>query len=292
MRRFTFLAAIVSAALLVTGSTASGENVPKPLAAGHNMHEPGRGAMASEGVLPVEAGESAVVQTIHLDPGDAIGWHEASDDAIFIVTGGALTNYTSCTDKTMWGAGKAYPQLKSGGTHLIKNEGNEPAEVVAIFSRVAAGEAPVTFTEAPAGCPVSGAEPYTSELARGAAFSTGSFDLEAGKSVVVEHFSFAPGFTTTWHRHPGQQLIIQTKGTVTNYFGCEEKETWLPGYAYLHLNSEHHNAHAQMTRNESNEQTELVALFFNIPDQPPHRPGATPLTPFNPPPSDCPTMLF
>jgi quercetin dioxygenase-like cupin family protein len=262
-------------------------------------------ASRNAGALPVELGKNVVVQKITVAPGSAIAWHQQPENTVIIITKGTLTNYVSCSEKQTWEPGKAYLELSSdkSSANLTKNEGSGPAELVAIFAQVPAdqpaGSAPISYTDVPAGFPTGQNGIKVEELGRGVSYGTGKFDLDANKNVVVEHFMFEPGFTTTWHRHPDTQLIIQLKGTLINYQGCTEKEVWTPGNTYLHLNSEHHNAHAYLTRNETNEMAEIVAVFFNVPNQPQYVRGVTPtnllhtpITPLNPPPSDCPTMLY
>jgi quercetin dioxygenase-like cupin family protein len=297
MRRFVVFCAFISAVLTVSVTSATGEGVPRPLATGAEATEAGRGVAESAGILPVELGDQVAVQKIVVEPGKALAWHQQPENAVVVMTKGTLNNYVSCTDKQTWEAGKSYLLLGSDkNANLTKNEGSAPAEFVAIFGKVpadqAAGSAAFRSTDAPAGCPAAQDGVKVEELARGVAYGAGKYDIRAGTNVVVQKFVLQPGFTTTWHRHPDSQLVIQLKGTAVNYTDCQTKELWTPGNAYIHLPSEHHNAKPMLTRNESSEPIEVLFVFFNVPNDARYPAGVPPLDPGNPPPAECPTMLY
>jgi quercetin dioxygenase-like cupin family protein len=286
----------MSAVLAVSVTTASSESVPRPLATGATVTEPGRGTVQTAGKLAVEAGKNVVVQKITLEPGKSIAWHAQPENAVVIMTKGTLSNYVSCSEKQTWGAGNTYSLSGQNASTTTKNDGTEPAEFVAIFSPVAAdqaaGSVPISYTDAPAGCPAVADSVKVEELGRGVAYNGAQYELMPNTNVVVEHFVVEPGFTTTWHRHPATQIIVQLKGETANYLDCEKKEIWKPGVAYVHLNSEHHNASPYLTRNESDAPSTFIVIFFNVPNDVKSQPGLTPISPFSPPPSDCPTMLY
>lgn len=250
--------------------------------------------MQAGGDAAVEAGQAVVTQTITLEPGSAILWRPS--DAVVIVKSGTVRNYKNCTEKETWEPGKAYLLLQPDGTNLTKNEGGESAQLVGVFTKVPAGQAagsvPFTVTDVPAGCAAGTGKVAVTEFGRGAAYGSGAFTVRPGTQLVVQHVIVEPGFTTTWHRHPDNELVIQVNGTLVNYQDCTTKEVWMPGNAYIHLPSEHHGARPFLTRNESNEPAEIVTIFFNVPNEPRYPAGMTPITPFQQPPADCPTMLF
>jgi len=79
------------------------------------------------------------------EPGASFGWHQHGGPVWAVVTGGALTLYHG-DDPTcgpgVYTAGKAF--LDPGDhTHIARNEGTVPAEVVAIFMLPTGGEARV-----------------------------------------------------------------------------------------------------------------------------------------------------
>src|SRR5262245_18194864 len=77
--------------------------------------------------------------------------------------------------------------------------------------------------------------------AGGVATASGALDVEAGKKVVVWTFTLPPGGSTGWHTHP-DTLLIMTKGTLTNFTGCGQREVYEAGHTYLHRagGADHH----------------------------------------------------
>lgn len=293
MRRLVLLGAVVSAALAasVTAAGGAGPGLVGPI--GADIVEEGRAPFHNGGPMPVKAGKDVLVQKFTIAPGQTTGW-QTHPNAAFLVASGMLSHYTSCADKEMWHGGSSHLHAASSGPEvgLLKNEGSEPAQLIAIFSDAASGQPAGTPgfvpAEGPAGCDLgSGAAPEITELGRGTAYGSAVYEVEEGKSVVIQHFTVEPGWASGWHRHPDTTLVIQLKGELVNYTSCDEIEQWTPGNTYLHLNSEHHDGHANFTKNETGEPAELLAVLFNVPKD--HPTGITPLT-FTPPPGECPTV--
>lgn len=290
MRRFTLSIGLISVVVMLSVSAASGvgpQGATGPV--GADAVELARGGTDNGGSVPVELGKNVVMQTFSVEPGGAIGWHQNPEATVVIVKSGMLHNYVSCTEMEMWEAGKAYV-LSSGGPNLTKNEGKDPAEILALFSKVPADQpaGSTSFTaadDAPAGCPTADTAKVT-ELGRGVSYGTGAFKQDAGMTVAAFLVTIEPGYTSGWHRHPGENLVIQTKGTLVNYTDCKTKEVWTPGNTYLHLNSGHHDAHSNLTKNEGKETAEVVALLFNVPKE--HPSPFLPIS-YEPAPQDCPT---
>jgi quercetin dioxygenase-like cupin family protein len=118
---------------------------------------------------------------------------------------------------------------------------------------------------------------YT-EQGRAVATRPGTFDLAAGRSVVVQTHVLEPGFRAPWHRHPDRSLVLMKRGRLTVWFSCTEKEIWRAGNVYI-------NPPSEMAVNEGDEPVELIVLYLNVPpDQPA---GVLPVSPIMPPPG-CP----
>ena len=115
--------------------------------------------------LPVVEGQSAVIQTLVLEPGFSSGWHHHPDDAFVLMKKGKLTQYTDCNNKIVWEAGKAYyhaagersAHADDHGPQLARNEGSEPVEITILFLNVPQGQTPGliprNFLPPPAECP-------------------------------------------------------------------------------------------------------------------------------------------
>jgi quercetin dioxygenase-like cupin family protein len=275
--------------MVTAPANGAGPGVTGPV--GATISDEGRGPAHNAATVPVVEGHDVVMNKVSLAPGEIVAWHHVPSSAVLIIKSGTVVNYMDCNDSETWETGHTYihtAEHAAGGAHMIKNQGSMAAEMLVVFPDIHPGEPGFMPAQGPAGCPAVGPAARITELARGAATSSGKYEVAEGQSVVVQHVILEPGYNTGWHRHPDQTLVIQQKGTLENYLTCTQKETWSPGYGYLHLPSEHHSGHANVTRNVSSEPSESMFIFFNVPPEQPA--PMTPITP-QPPPGECPTTV-
>jgi hypothetical protein len=138
------------------------------------------------------------------------------------------------------------------------------------------------------GDPVAGGAASTAvsfAMSRGVAENDATFDIEAGKQVVVQSYIVEPGFNFFWHQHPGPTMIVEQQGTMTEYTGCGATKLWEPGYVYDH-HAGHHGQGTQTVKNEGEETAVFMVVYFNVWEWHP-----APLVPrdVEPPPAECPT---
>lgn len=285
MRKPLIVAALGAATLALAGLSPAGAVPSGTGPVGATAPEIGRGAARHEFAFPMEAGQAVSVRTGTVKPGEVVHFNTGSD--IVIVKTGALTNYSSCGEKEDWGAGGAYfRHTMPDSGHMAKNEGDGPADVLIITSAAAmphGGGHDHAMAQVEA-CPTGDLAQLTA-TGSGPAYSTGELAQGSGEQIAVEVFTLQPGYTSSWHQHPGANMVIQTKGTAENWQNCKDKEVWTPGNTYFHAPG-HHGNHPNLTNNKTDEPTELVAIFFNVPAN--HPAGVTPIQQV-PPPADCPT---
>ena len=275
------------------------------------------GSGISEGAFdfPLQQGKPVGVETITAEPGQVIEFGEGS--TIVSVTGGSVSHYPDCTIKETWTAGHTYFHSSSGHPGAITvNEGSGPATLVLVKSGATAVAAPAGGSHdhghggghdgggAPlpmaagghdhgmtkvSGCPAAGAVAPVDPKGTGTAFNPDTvMQQHDHMQVQVWLFRFEPGYTSDWHTHPGAAIAVQTKGVIENWNGCQEKETWDPGYSYFHSPGTH-GQHQNLTNNKTDAQSELVAIFFNVP---PEYGNVVPPVVKSPPPAECPTSAL
>jgi quercetin dioxygenase-like cupin family protein len=70
-----------------------------------------------------------------IQPGGTTGWHSHPGPSLIFVISGAVTNYTSddpiCTGQ-IYPAGSGFVDPGGADVHMLKNNGNVPAETVAV----------------------------------------------------------------------------------------------------------------------------------------------------------------
>lgn len=134
-------------------------------------------------------------------------------------------------------------------------------------------ERPRPHAPAPAASPSSGLS--RKGLGRGVVTRGGPIEVERGTDVVVDSVAMAPGGTTGWHTHPGPEIVLVTRGTLTfrrsDGVRCVTEEV-SSGQAFLGAAAgELHAAH-----NAGSEPVEFLATFFNVPNGGPPRTDAHP----------------
>lgn len=274
MRRFLCFGASVSAILVLSATAASG-GPPGTF----SLQEHGRAIASDDASIDVAAGDHVAVATATVAPGSEGLLAAEVADTLVLVTGGAVMAQRACgAERERWEAGKAYYQ--GAAPILVSNQGREAAHLVAVFLNLRHGRSRTTGS-----MPCPGITPLpATQQGHGIAHSNGTVEVQAGKKTIVQHFVIEPGFNFFWHKHP-PSIIIQIRGTTTEYSNCTDTMVWEPGYAYHHTPG--HHDHGPMTaKNEGQEAAELLAVFFNAPEWHP-----APLVPrdVQPPYLDCPT---
>ncbi len=88
-------------------------------------------------------------------PGDTSGWHSHPGPSIVFVVHGTITNYDSdvpnCAGQ-VYAAGSSFTDPGGRDEHMLKNEGTQLAETIAV-QFLPAGAARKTPEPTPAGCP-------------------------------------------------------------------------------------------------------------------------------------------
>lgn len=90
-------------------------------------------------------------------PGGTTGWHSHPGPSIIFVVKGSVTNYDSdvphCAGH-VYAAGSSFTDPGGRDVHMLKNEGTDPAETIAV-QFIPTGAARKTDEPTPAGCPAS-----------------------------------------------------------------------------------------------------------------------------------------
>lgn len=273
-------------------------------AVGLEVEEYGRGIAQVAASMPMELGLRIVGQRYTIAPGKAMLWHLHPDNTLVVMIDGSVKNHLSCTNQETWSEGKTYFQKNSqragAAPNMMVNEGTEPARLFALSYNVPADlpadAAPITYVDAPAGCPTAEDGLSIEDMGRGittqAKRSDGTvptpevvtFEQDKGKNLVIEEFRFYPGFSTGFHVHPGSTIVVPTVGQMPDYVNCDEWDMWTPDQVSLQAGSAWQ---ATSAVNESTEPTEIYAVLFNVPADHP-----APVVPifYPPPPGDCPTV--
>lgn len=95
----------------------------------------GRGVAVGNGTADVQGGKQVIVQQFVVEPGFNFFWHH-HPPTVVVQLRGRLTAYLSCTEQEVWEPGYAYHHTPGHHGHqrqTVKNEGDEPAEAVALF---------------------------------------------------------------------------------------------------------------------------------------------------------------
>lgn len=112
-------------------------------------------------------------------------------------------------------------------------------------------------------------------IGRGIVTRGASIDLHQNLDAVIDSVSIAAGGTTGWHKHPGPEFVLVTKGTLTFRRSDGVKcvtETVSAGQAFVGAAAgELHAAH-----NAGSEPVDFVVTFFNVPTGSPPRTDADP----------------
>lgn len=113
----------------------------------------------------------------------------------------------------------------------------------------------------------SGGPPGTfeyEEVGRGMIHNSGTIEEQVGRDVVLQTLVLEPGFSGLWPTHPGEGLVVVTKGTVAAYANCTDKEMWETGHAYLRDGGQPGHTNT-LVKNEGKDPAELVVAFFRVP---------------------------
>jgi quercetin dioxygenase-like cupin family protein len=257
-----FVALVFTLVLTSTPAVAGPRNTAE-------LKEHARGPAHESAELAQQAGKDFAIAEVSVRVGDSL----PINDVIVLVKAGEVRAQRSCAQQETWSAGHSYP---SPGPALLTNEGRQVADLIVVSLNASRAHPPA--------CGVASTA-RSVEMSRGVAESDVTFDIEAGKQIVVHSYVVEPGFNFFWHQHPGPTVIVQQKGTMTEYFGCGPTKTWEPGYVYHH-HAGHHGQGKQTVKNESDEASVFMVVYFNVWEWHP-----APLVPRNvePPPTECPT---
>ena len=148
-------------ALGLTAAIGGAAQLPRPVAtplATGSLPSPAHAVIVRPGPMStvasvVDVAEVRVVK-FELAPGGAFPWHQHPGPVWAVVTRGTLTFYTAGCDPEVHAAGSTF--FDPGNvTHTARNEGSEPAEVIATFMFPKdAGAAASIPHPAPATCPI------------------------------------------------------------------------------------------------------------------------------------------
>jgi quercetin dioxygenase-like cupin family protein len=264
MQRFRRFIALIFAVVLT--STPAAFAGPRNTA---ELKENGRAPAHESAKLAQQAGKDFTISAVSVRVGDSL----PITDAIVLVKAGEVRAERNCTQPETWPAGHFY---LSPGPALVTNVGHQVADVIVVSFNASRGD--------PAACGAASTA-RSVEMSRGVAESDATFDIEAGKQIVVQSYVVEPGFNFFWHQHPGPTMIVEQQGTMTEYFGCGATKPWEPGYVYHH-HAGHHGQGKQTVKNEGEEAAVFMVVYFNVWEWHP-----APLVPrdVEPPPAECPT---
>jgi len=184
----------------------------------------GNGYARSNLTLDVEDGKTISTQTITIAPGEVVDWGADPVNVVALMQSGTLTSYPSCSGKQEWEAGHAYPFASPG---VVKNEGKDPAEVLAVVSNALSkaevphaghdhGSSPLEPMEAPPVCP-TGTAAKGRDHGSGRSVGSSRFTQKEHKQIAIYLITLQPGYSTDWHTDPGRSLVIETKGKLDNW---------------------------------------------------------------------------
>jgi len=264
MRRFRGFIALIFAGVLTSAPAAFAG--PRNTAA---LKEDGRGAAHESATLAQDGGKDFSISAIDVRVGDLL----PVNNVTVVVKAGEVQAQRNCSSRQeTWRAGHAY---SIAGPALLTNDGRQVADLIVIALNASRGDSPACGTTLTA---------VTVDIARGVAERDATFDIEAGKQIVVQSYVVEPGFNFLWHQHPGPTLIVEQKGTMTEYFGCDTTRQWEPGIVYDH-HAGHHGQGKQTVKNEGEESAVFTVVYFNVWEWHP-----APLVPrdVEAPPAECP----
>jgi len=258
-----FIALVFTLLLISTPAAFAG---PRNTAA---LKEDGRGSAHGSAELAQAAGKDFSITAVDVRVGDSL----PINNVIVLVKAGEVQAQRNCTQHETWRAGHVY---SSPGPALLTNDGRQVADLIVVAFNAARGD--------PAACGAASTA-VSLKMSRGVAERDATFDIEAGKQVVVQSYVVEPGFNFLWHQHPGPTMVVEQQGTMTEYSGCDATKLWEPGYVYDH-HAGHHRQGKQTVKNEGEEAAVFTVVYFNVWEWHP-----APLVPrdVEPPPAECPT---
>jgi hypothetical protein len=263
MQRFRgFIALIFAIVMAATPAFAGPRNTAE-------LKEDGRGPAHESAKFAQQSGKDFAIAAVSVRVGDVF---PISNVAVLVKAGEVRAQW-NCRQGETWSKGHFYP---SPGPAVLTNEGDQVADLIVVSFNAPRHDAPACGATSTA---------WSVEMSRGVAESDATFDIEAGKQIVVHSYVVEPGFNFFWHQHPGPTVIVEQQGTMTEYFGCGATKVWEPGYVYHH-HAGHHGQGKQTVKNEGDVAAVFMVVYFNVWEWHP-----APLVPrdVEPPPADCPT---
>lgn len=191
-----------------------------------------RGTAMEAATVLVGPGTDMAFGRYTLAPGASTAWHADPSSVILVAQRGDLTLVEGERCQT-----RPVPQGKAlvaaPGWHLLRNEGSRALEVVSAHVGLPAG-APVPYTAGPAGpaCAASAGDVSVDVLARGLFPGNGTrsqrggdgtrpLEVQPDLDITFTEYTFAPGFESGWHNHPGPAVGVVTRGQVSLFEDVE-----------------------------------------------------------------------
>jgi hypothetical protein len=98
------------------------------------------------------------VQSNTWQPGGTTGWHSHPGHSLIVVTAGTITDYESddptCSPK-VYTQGMSFVDEGGSHAHVIRNEGTDVAQTIAVQLVPAGGARRIDVATVPANCPIS-----------------------------------------------------------------------------------------------------------------------------------------
>lgn len=248
----------------------------------------GEGVSQDTVQITAKEGKSIVTQRYSFEPGYKGLWPTHPGESVVIVNKGTLTTYENCGEKSSWEHDKSYYRNGAASPKgmLVQNDGADPVEILVTFFDVPAGDADGTVPwgdpgRVAAACATPAAFTHY-EYGRGVAYTDIPFAQEKGTRIVMQSFVVAPGWHFNWHTH-WPTFVVNQRGSMKEWIGCEKTVFWKPGTAYLHSPGTFGRPQ-ERAKNVSDEPSEFFAWFSKVPST--HVKGMVPFEP-KPPPDGC-----
>lgn len=228
----------VGLALILGGAVPATADAPAPTSSGphaargqthatYDSQAIARGTALEAATIVVEPGKDFAFGRYTLAPGATTGWHADPASVILVAQRGDLTLVEGgrCHSRRV-PEGKAL--VGAPGLHLLRNDGSAPLEVVSAHVGLPPG-GPVPYTDGtgPA-CATRSGDVSVEVLARAPYPGNGTASHQGGDGtrpvevqpdldITFTEYTFAAGWESGWHKHPGPAVGVVTRGQVSLY---------------------------------------------------------------------------
>lgn len=177
----------VGAELRAAQTKPAGANCPEVTGPAPTVTNIVRAKISAPFDVPAAATSDVMMQTVIIEPGGTVGWHNHASPTFVAVKSGTITFYRSnaagCTSQS-YGAGQGYVE-PVGEAHMGRNEGTTPVELYATYLAVPVG-GPLRGEEAvPTGANCPAAAPAAPQTAPESATQLPRTGLPAGLLVIL-----------------------------------------------------------------------------------------------------------